>query len=64
MTSDKRVRVHGPAAAREPDCDLQHWWSVISVLLDVPSARDEGRAKRRKTDDGKQARRRSRRRTN
>jgi hypothetical protein len=65
MTTDGRGADHqAKDAAPAADRDLQHWWRVISVLLDVPPARDEDRVKRRKTDDGKQARHRPRRRTN
>jgi hypothetical protein len=64
-TSDDKVGERDSKKRRAADRDLQHWWSVISVLLDVPSARNGNRVKRRKNDDGKQTRRaRSRRRTN
>jgi len=65
MTTEKGDAAHQSPAACEPDHDLQHWWRVISVLLDVPPARHADPLKRRMKEDGKQTRRRrSRQRTN
>jgi hypothetical protein len=65
MTTDKHeAAAPVQAGACEADPDLQHWWRVIAILLDVPPARNGDSVKRRRADDGKQERRRSRRRAN